>query len=302
MRVLVVGSGLIGARIGAALLAARCSPVLASRHEPAGRHPGSLPWIRLDATDRAQCAAAVRAVEPDAVVLVHGPSDVTWCEEHPESALRDHVAAAENLTAVGRDVGVLLISTDNVFDGTAPTYDESAAPMAANAYGRAKLRAEETVRSRAPGATVLRVSLVYGWEPVEPAKWYNFFAACVRRLRAGRMVEAPADLWNTPVVADDVALVACALVRDPVGGLVHLGGPDRISRADWASLIARELGADPGLVVPVPRARTRYASRPRNSCLTSTVLGRHPTLRHIRLRGVVETARAFLADERRAPW
>lgn len=102
------------------------------------------------------------------------------------------------------------------------------------------------------------------------------------------------DQWTTPVLLDDVVSVTAALLRaDETPPLVHLGGPDRLSRAQWALAIAEVAGADQDLVVPVPRASGRYADRPENSCLASRVLAEHPATADVRVRGAFEGTRTL---------
>ncbi|OSZ55827.1 hypothetical protein OQI_36305 [Streptomyces pharetrae CZA14] len=291
---LVVGSGFVGLGIARRLAAAGESVTVTSRHRP-GRLPDvrGLRWHALDATEPEACGRLVARLEPRRIVLVHGPSDVTWCEEHPEQAVSAHTAAAANFAALAGDARLLMVSTDNVFDGSRPDNSEDTPVSPANAYGRAKLRAERTVLDAAADAVVLRVSLVYGHEPADAGKWLNFFAACAHRLLRGEPVTVPEDQWTTPVLVDDVAEVTAAVLgaEGPLPPVLHLGGPDRVSRAAWASVVAETLGAPPHLVVPVPRADTRYASRPENACLTGSLLSRLTATRKIVVRGVREGAR-----------
>ncbi|MFI6104250.1 SDR family oxidoreductase [Streptomyces sp. NPDC051310] len=289
-RTLIVGSGFVGRAVAARLAARGERPVLASRRPPAGA-PAS--WVPLDAADAAACRRVVGEVRPDRVVLVHGPSDVTWCEAHPDRAVALHTAAARNLTAAAPGLRTVLVSTDNVFPGRSPVNDESAPTAPANAYGRAKLAAEAVVRGTAD-ATVLRVSLVYGWEPERSAKWLNFFAACAHRLRRGEPVEAPDDQWTTPVLVTDVAEVTAAALAPGTPPLLHLGGPEVVSRAAWAEAVADGLGVPRSLVVRVPKADGRYASRPAHSCLTSRLLDGFLAGHGLRVRGVAEGVRTLL--------
>ncbi|MFJ7151560.1 SDR family oxidoreductase [Streptomyces sp. NPDC100445] len=291
---LVVGSGLVGTGIARSLASGGRSVTLVSRRPPAlapeayGAH-----WEALDATDAGACRRLTERLRPAHVVLVHGPSDVTWCEDHPEEARSAHVAVAGTFAALAPGARIVLISTDNVFAGDAPRHTESTPVAPANAYGRAKREAERALLALAPRAVALRVSLVYGHEPSDAGKWLNFFAACAHRLSRGERVEAPDDHWTTPVLVDDVAAVTAALLRaeHPLPPVLHLGGPDRVTRAEWATVIAGALGAPPEMVAPVPRARTRYASRPVNACLGSELLANLPATERVAVRGVLEGAR-----------
>ncbi|MBO1334474.1 sugar nucleotide-binding protein [Streptomyces sp. VRA16 Mangrove soil] len=296
---LVIGSGFVGTGVARRLCAAGSPVTLASRGRPTTPPAGyGARWCALDATDTEACGRLLAQVRPERVVLVHGPSDVTWCEAHPAEAERAHVAVADNVASLAPDARIVLISTDNVFDGAAPRNTESTPVSPANAYGRAKRRAEEVLLGTAADAVALRVSLVYGHEPADAGKWLNFFAACAHRLLAGEPVRAPDDHWTTPVAVDDVARVTAALLdaAAPLPPVLHLGGPDRVTRAEWAMTIADALGADRQLVEPVPKARTRYASRPRNACLASELTATLPGLAGLRVRGIDAAARALAAD------
>jgi dTDP-4-dehydrorhamnose reductase len=300
MRTLIVGSGFVGRALGRRLIEDGDEAVLASRRPPEGlgsdaRAPA---WTPLDVTDPYACGRTVEQTRPDTVVLVHGPSDVTWCEEHPAEALAGHATATRHMAAASAGRRVVLISTDNVFDGVAPAPDESVPVHPLNAYGRAKLAAEQVLAGR-PDSVVLRVSLIYGWEPEGSGKWLNFFAACAHRLRRSQAVAVPYDQWTTPVLLDDVTAVTAAVTRAPhPPPLLHLGGPDRVSRADWAAVIADGLGAPPDLVVPEARKNGRYANRPENSCLSSTLLAGHPSTAGVQVRGVRAGTRLLVERHR----
>ena len=264
--VLVLGAGYLAGHIGQRLYAAGHRVTVSSRHRPSTPETRRLDWFAVDVAARDRVAALVDATRPDAVVCVHGPSDITWCEANPGPALAAHRDGAGHLAHALDGRRVLLISTDNVFSGREPSCAESATTEPANAYGRAKLAAEDTLLATG-NALALRVSLVYGWD--EAGLRPNFFTTCARRLIAGERVEVPEDHWNSPVLVHDVAAWTAALLDSAHTGVLHLGGPRRLSRVEWARHIAAVRGADPDLVVPVPRDRSAYACRPRNACLHS---------------------------------
>lgn len=275
MLTMVVGSGYLGGRIGARTRELGGRAVLCSRRSPRARSAAGAEWREMDVRDPASCRDAVREIGPDALVVVHGPSDITWCEEHPEEAMAAHGAGAANLAAAAGGRPVLLISTDNVFPGTEPSYGEADPPVPANAYGRAKLTGERTLLDTGH-ALVLRVSLVYGWDP--DGHRPNYFTTCARALRSGQGLDAPVDHWNTPVLVDDVAAWSAALLDAGRTGVVHLGGPERLSRYEWACRIAGRLGLNEAPVRPVGKAGTAYACRPVNACLHSERAGGLPEL------------------------
>lgn len=248
---LLVGAGLVGGAIGAALARRGWHTSTVGRR---GQHR-----IDLSTPDgRAALRRLVAAGGHDLVLLCHGPSDVTWCEDHPVEALRTHAGTTVAVADLG--VPTVLISTDNVFPGTRTTYRSTDRTDPPNAYGRAKLAAEQALR--ACGGRVVRVSLVYGWSGGGLRR--NFAERCLVELRAGRPVRAPRDQFLTPVHVADVAEATATYLTAPrpEAPVVHLAGPEALSRSAFAVLAAHATGASERLVVPVPRASTELACRP----------------------------------------
>lgn len=268
--VVVIGHGLVGSAVAGRLTDGGVPVITVAR---------SRGTVRCDLTTvggRANMLAAVQAAQPRSIVLVHGPSDVTWCERAPDAALAAHQGIAAAVSGTG--VPAVLISTDNVFDGSKPGNTTADPVSPPNAYGRAKLAAERATAAR-PGNVVLRVSLVYGWSDGEHRP--NFAERCLLAAYAGQTILVPFDQHFTPVRLADAARAAAAvaLAPDAAPPVAHVAGPALLSRAEFARLAYQAAGADPGLVQAVPRAATPWASRPANSALALTDLSGVPGLR-----------------------
>ncbi|MQS15745.1 sugar nucleotide-binding protein [Streptomyces kaniharaensis] len=295
LRVLVVGAGYLASQVGERLSALGHTVTLSSRHRPATAHGRHLGWHPVDAGDRRSVHALLAATGPDAVVVAHGPSDITWCEANPEQAMAAHRGGARYLAEALGSRRALLISTDNVFPGSRSSYGEYDRAEPANVYGRAKLAAEDTLLATGD-VLVLRVSLVYGWDRdgLRP----NFFTTCAQELSRGRTVAVPDDHWNSPVLIDDVAVWTTTLLASAHTGIVHLGGPRRVSRLAWARHIAGCCGADPALVRTAPQRSTVYACRPRNACLHSERAPHLPELAGLDPVDVLEASNRLIAQEK----
>jgi dTDP-4-dehydrorhamnose reductase len=266
--VLVVGQGLIGAAVVRRLRDAGHPVAVVARRPRAG----TLALDLSTAEGRAELTATARRIAPRSVVLVHGPSDVTGCEDDPEAASAVHEGVAAAVAGLGGPV--VLVSTDNVFDGQRPLNRTTDPVAPANAYGRAKLAAER----RLDGHIVLRVSLVYGWSGGEHRA--NYAERCLWSAAAGEPIEAPGDQWFTPVHVEDVARVVAAVAVAPetAPALAHVAGPEHLNRVTFARIACEVAGGDPDLVREVPRAATIWASRPPNSSLAPSGLDGVPGL------------------------
>src|SRR5262249_36772867 len=118
----------------------------------------------LNLEDAGSVEAAVRAVEPGAVVNAAAYTAVDRAESEPERAFAVNCGGAGHLAveAQKRSIPLIHISTDYVFDGrkSSPyTEDNAAAPL--GVYGRSKLEGESVVLKACPGAVVLRTSWIY---------------------------------------------------------------------------------------------------------------------------------------------
>src|SRR4051794_40901844 len=185
--VLIVGHGLIGRAIRAELQTSEGTPAVS-----VGRRQGDLPgYEALDLASgygRTRLRLAIAELRPRCVVLVHGPSDVTWIEQNEEAAATVHRGVATVVAESG--VPAVLVSTDNVFLGRRGGYRPEDVIEPANGYGRIKAAAERII-SASDSSLVLRVSLVYGW--AGPGQRTTFAQRCLDAAAAGRSMAAPTD-------------------------------------------------------------------------------------------------------------
>jgi dTDP-4-dehydrorhamnose reductase len=295
--VLIVGHGLIG-RTVSALLTAQRVPVTSVGRRRIGQ-PGYRALDLASVAGRDALRSVVDDLRPRCVLLVHGPSDVTWIDANETSAAAVHHGVAEIAARSGAPV--ILVSTDNVFPGSSGRYRSDDPVDPANGYGRVKALAEnavlDTAQTETPGL-VVRVSLVYGWAGAGLRATYA--QRCLRAAAEGRPLTAPVDQSFTPVHVRDAAIVLTALCQGPAGrlaGIRHLAGPAELSRCEFAQLAYELAGADGSLVRPCLRRETEWACRPRFSSLACDTFTGLPGLAEWRPMTPAEGLRDMLAAE-----
>jgi len=199
--------------------------------------------MRLDIRDE---AATMRGF------LRHGPDVVI----HTAYAMGDEetiVRGSANVALAAHRAGARLVhlSTDLVFDGEqgAP-YTEDDEPRPVMTYGQHKLEAERLVLRAHPDALVVRTSLLLG-PPDGPQE------ALARR----DDVEFYEDEIRTPIPVRDLAAALLALAERGETGILHVAGPEAVSRAELA---ARLRGG------PVRTAASPRTGRARDVALDSS--------------------------------
>jgi dTDP-4-dehydrorhamnose reductase len=227
--VLVIGgSGLLGRRITRqALLAGHnvISTFYASAPKAAG-----VDWREFDIRCRDDVTALVVRARPDAVInAAYRQSD--WATTADGGT---HVAIA----AATAGTRLVHVSSDAVFSGAAPGYDETCPPDPVTPYGAAKAAAETAVKGIIPAAVIARTSLIIGGGDSAHERLVHALASGAA---AGALFT---DEVRCPVHVADLAAALLELAASPYAGICHVAGADAISRYELGLLIAARDGLD----------------------------------------------------------
>jgi dTDP-4-dehydrorhamnose reductase len=198
-----------------------------------------------------EVAAAFRRARPTTIIHAAAVSTVAACYRDPSYAHEVNARGSARLAelAAGAGARLVLVSTDLVFDGTGSWYTERDAPAPGSVYARSKVAAEQAVLA-VPRAAVARVSLLFG--PTLVGREV-FFDTLVRALREQKPIRCFTDEWRTPLGFATAARALIGLARSEVAGVLHVGGPERLSRWEMGQQLAAALQLDPGVLIAATR-------------------------------------------------
>lgn len=228
-----------------------------------GTRTGELFGYELQPVDLANVdavAAAFHVARPEAVIHAGALARVDVCHREPERARRVNVQATAQLAELAARTGIrfVFVSTDLVFDGTRGHYRETDLPAPLSTYGRTKADAEQAALASDRGL-VARLSLLFGPSLVGRAGFFDEQMAALRERRPITLFE---DEWRTPLSLAVAARSLLALAAGDVTGILHVGGPERLSRLEMGYRLAAYLGADASVIraarrqdVPAPEPR-----------------------------------------------
>lgn len=249
-----------------------------------------IPCYSLNITDTDAFVALLEEVKPDTVIHLAALSNPNYCENHPENCREVNSAATFHLITACQNLGIHFIfaSTDLVFDGKNAPYTEKQATNGIMTYGMDKAKTEHLAELMYPNkVTIARLPLQYGWCETAP----NFLTNWVNTLKAGNTIKAFTDEYRTAAWAGDVVDGLLLLAEKEAKGIWHLGGPERMSRYDFAIELTKILNVDPALVIPVLQKDIEMAAaRPADVSLNSErafKLGYAPGLAAERLRMIL---------------
>lgn len=203
----------------------------------------------LDITDPFSVRAVVSRYQPTTVVNCAAWTRFHEAEAGEADALLVNGRGVRELATICGDRSIRLVhlSTDYVFDGAScRPYAESATTGPINAYGRTKLAGEQAVLELLPDdGTIVRTAWLYGRHGT------NFIRKMVRLEQTRKTVDVVDDQWGQPTWTVDVAQQIVALVRHGASGVFHGTSSGETTWYDFARMIFRLLGADPGRIRPV---------------------------------------------------
>lgn len=296
---LVTGaSGFLGAHVVAAALARSRGeatladplgpPVVAQSRGPAllaprfGEGPrDAAEWIERDLAGQG-VLGLLDTVRPDEVIHCAAMSRAVACEAEPEMAaeLNGRVPGAVAAWCAARGARLIHISTDLVFGETdAPPrgFEEAAEPAPLSTYGRTKLEGERAVLEAFPEATVARLPLLYG---NSGGRGLGASDSLLEAIERGEKPRLFVDEWRTPLEVSNAAEALVELLDFDHGGVLHLAGPDRVTRHEFGLAVLAAMGLEPGAARgEIAEARQADldagAPRPRDVSLDARLAARH---------------------------
>jgi dTDP-4-dehydrorhamnose reductase len=228
-RLLITGaSGLLGQHLARQALA-KSVEVVGTYHTK----PLDLPieWHRLDITNPDQTLHLFRQLSPTHILhcAVQDRGPQMW----PTTA-----NGAVNMAQAAKAAGARLvhISTDVVFGGRPEPYRETDLPSPITPYGAAKAAAELAIQSLYPLAALVRTSLILSQEP--PDKHQQMILEFSQHKNGVLFT----DEIRCPIAAQDLAGALLELAQTNYAGVLHLAGPEALSRYELGLLVLQAQG------------------------------------------------------------
>lgn len=139
------------------------------------------------------------------VINCAGYTKVDKAEEEIDEAFRINKDGVRNIAlfSAKRQIGLIHISTDHVFDGRqeegAVAYSEDDKTNPINIYGKSKLAGEEEIKKILEKYFIIRTAWLYG------AKGNNFIYTMLRLFKERDLVKVVEDQWGSPTYTVDLA-------------------------------------------------------------------------------------------------
>jgi len=255
-RLLITGaSGNLGRPLSE--LAASTVETISIYHQHPGVGGGSA--VQLDLRDDQAVNSLIGELKP--TTIIHAAAS-----ERSADMVETNRSAAQNITRAAQNIGTRLItmSTDLVFDGTAPPYDESALPTPSTLYGQVKAE-NELFFLTYPNCLIVRTSIIYDLNPLN-----NQIAWLQRLLDAKEPIPLFVDEIRQPIWAWNLATILLELADTSTTGILNVAGPRPLSRREYGCALLRAMGHTPDSITQPVYASQVAPQRPRDCTMNLT--------------------------------
>lgn len=273
--VVLGGSGFLGAHVVARAVAR--AQAEATFAEPLGppvlgvaRRPSEAPlfssprdaarWRAADLSLPDQARAVLDAAAPRVVLNCAALARAAACDEDPVLAERFNTLVPEEVAAWCAEHGARLVhvSTDLVFGGRPPArpsgFREGDPVDPVSLYGRTKAAGEARVLAADPSALVVRLPLLYGNSGGRGLGASDSLLEAVDRDLAPPLFT---DEFRTPLEVSNAAEALVELAHGSERGLLHVAGPERVSRHALGLAVLEAMGLERAAAAECVRAVRR---------------------------------------------
>ena len=214
--------------------------------------------LLCDVRSRSEVESEISRVQPKVIIHLAGHSSVDWCEENYDDAVATNVFGTSLVCQVAHDIlgqgKVVLVSTDQVFNGDTGYYKEDDEPDPINNYGLTKLAAEGVARMY--DNKVVRISRCFDSKSKDIADY-------LYQLGKQNKIVVPEHIERSYCHLDFMAeaLYNYATRFNDMPEILHIAGAFPVTFHSFMMMVAREHGFSGDMVVE-RREMKGFAPRP----------------------------------------
>jgi len=204
--------------------------------------------------------------QPDVVIHSAALTDVEKCEVDPQLANSLNVKATEVIAKEVEKISsyLMYISTDYIFDGKSGFYKETDSTNPLNNYGKTKLLGEKFIENETSKWSIIRTSTPFGIHSFKK----TFPVWVYENLKINKKINILEDQFTSPTYVPNLSKMILEITSRSLEGFFHLSGSTKISRFEFAKMIATKLNLDLSLLNPVKIDNMAWkANRPIDSSL-----------------------------------
>lgn len=224
----------------------------------------------FDIKNKTKVVNFIKKTNPKIIIHAASLGNVDYCEENPNEAYKVNVEGTQNIADAAKAVNakIIFLSSNAVYDGDNPLYDEKKITKPIDVYGKTKVEGEKLIIKSNLNYCILRLITIYGWP--QPGGRVNPVTWVIDNLKKRQRINVVNDIYNNHLWAGQAAEVIWEVIKRNIEGMYNIAGADCISRYDLALKVAKVFELDSSLINPVSSDFFKsIAKRPKNTCFNT---------------------------------
>jgi dTDP-4-dehydrorhamnose reductase len=205
--------------------------------------------IQLDLLDLEGIHKIFKKIQPDIVIHSAALTDVEKCEVEQKLANSINVRATEVIATEVENISsyLMYISTDYVFDGKKGLYKETDLTNPLSNYGITKLSGEKIIQDKTSRWSIIRTSTPFGKHYFKK----TFPVWVYENLKINKKINILENQFTSPTYVPNLSEMILEIIFHRLEGFFHLAGSTKISRFEFAKMIATKFDLNLSLLNPV---------------------------------------------------
>lgn len=225
-------------------------------------------YCKLDITNFGQIDRLVKKIQPGLILHTASIGNVDYCEKNKEQAKKINVEATNHLFLRSRKFKsrFVFFSSNAIYDGTKPPYNELSKTKPLDYYGWTKDVVEKRLAkyNKPKEVLIIRLMTMFGWN--NPNERQNPVTWLIDKLKGETKLPVVNDILNNYLYAKDAVWAVWKLVEAGAFGKYNLAGEETITRYELAQKTAQIFNLNGSLIKSVPSSFFKgLAPRPKNT-------------------------------------
>ena len=263
MKFLVTGSaGLVGSQV-VNDLTQQNHTVYSCYHDVSPEHGTP---VKLDLANPDDIVDTIDKIKPDSIIHLAAMTGVDQCETQQDLAMKINGNATEIMArqAAKNNCFFVYVSTDYVFDGINGMRKESDIPNPLGFYGKSKLAGEIALNKLPSNWCIARISTPFGVHKTKK----SFPIWVKENLESNKEISVLTDQFTSPTYVPNLSKMLIEIATRQLVGIYHTCGSTKISRYNFAEMIAEKLNLDKKFLQSASMSEMSWkAQRPKDSSL-----------------------------------
>ncbi|SDE77926.1 dTDP-4-dehydrorhamnose reductase [Cellulophaga baltica] len=227
---------------------------------------------QLDITDNLSIEKAFTLANFDFCINCAAYTNVEQSEKTPENAFKVNAEGVKNLALACKENNTTLIhiSTDYVFDGKkSEPYTIEDTPNPINEYGKSKLAGEKYIQEILDRYYIIRTSWLYS-----KIHGKNFYKTILEKAKKGDLIKVTDRQIGCPTDTINLSKFILGLIINHSSkfGMFHYTDNKPLTWYGFALKILGSNKLDESTTLVKTNKYRSFAKRPKNSCLTTTLI------------------------------